>query len=275
MPVPEVTPLRIGECRGPDFATRRGGALRMARFPAGAALIGLPDGRWVLFDTGYGRAFFDATRALPERAYRWTTPVRLDPHESLPKALGGQPPSLVILSHLHADHVAGLFDLDPTPPVLLSGEALARLGAMSRVQALKAGCPRLLRDRLLALPARFFHDLPQVAPPPGFAGFGPVRDVTGQGDLLLVPLPGHGDDQHGLFLPRSSHGPLFLIADAAWSVEALRRDTPPPRWTLARLGDAAAYLATFAALRGLMRQRTEITLLPAHCPQALARKDKR
>lgn len=266
--MPELHPLRIGHCRGPEALARRGGRWRIATFPAGAALIRHWQGD-ILFDTGYGSAFWRATQQLPERLYRWTTPATLRPDERLPEQLHrlGAHPALVILSHLHADHVAGLFDL-PDTPVLTSRMAFAALEHGGRLATLKAGVPAPLRRRLRALSPRFVEDCPQVAPPAGLAGFGPIHDIMSDGQMLAVPLPGHGQGQFGLFLPTTPQGPQFLIADAAWSRGALRDDAPPPDATLNRLGDRAAYLQTFARLRQLMAERPDITLWPSHCEAA-------
>lgn len=273
--MPELLPLRIGHCRGPEALTRRGGRWRIATFPAGAGLIRHWQGD-VLFDSGYGAAFWRATRSLPERLYRWTTPATLRVDERLPEQLGrlNARPALVVLSHLHADHVSGLFDI-PEVPVLTSRAAFDALAQGGRIATLKSGMPDPLRRRLRALNPRFVEDCPQVAPPPGFAGFGPIHDVLNDGQMLAVPLPGHGAGQFGLFLPETPKGPQFLIADAAWSRAALRDDAPPPDATLKRLGDRAAYLQTFARLRRLMAERPEITLWPSHCAEAFpaARQD--
>lgn len=266
--MPEMIPLRIGHCRGPEALTRRGGRWRMATFPAGAALIRHWRGD-VLFDTGYGAAFWRATRGLPERAHRWTTPATLTPDERLPDQLRrlNAHASLVILSHLHSDHVAGLFDI-PHAPVLTSRAAFGALRRGGRLATLKAGIPEPLRRRLLDLRPRFVEDCPQVAPPPGLEGFGPVHDLLNDGELLAVPLPGHGQGQFGVYLPNTPRGPQFLIADAAYSRDALLQDAPPPDFTLKRLGDRDAYLKTFARLRTLMGARPDITLWPSHCEQA-------
>lgn len=271
--MPELLPLRIGHCRGPEALTRRGGRWRIATFPAGAGLIRHWQGD-VLFDSGYGAAFWRATRSLPERLYRWTTPATLRVDERLPEQLGrlNARPALVVLSHLHADHVSGLFDI-PEVPVLTSRAAFDALAQGGRIATLKSGMPDPLRRRLRALNPRFVEDCPQVAPPPGFAGFGPIHDVLNDGQMLAVPLPGHGAGQFGLFLPETPKGPQFLIADAAWSRAALRDDAPPPDATLKRLGDRAAYLQTFARLRRLMADRPDITLWPSHCDEAFPARD--
>ncbi|WP_226936889.1 MBL fold metallo-hydrolase [Pseudogemmobacter faecipullorum] len=270
--LPEMTALQIGHCKAPAFAARRDAGLRPIRFPAGAALIRRTALGSLLFDTGYGAAFFTATQSLPERFYRWTTPTRLLPAESLERQLSRLQawPDLVLLSHLHADHVCGLFDLARLPPVLTSREAWNALQQGGRLATLKAGCPELVRRRLLSLKPRFIEDYPTIPSPLSDWLSGPCYDLAGDGSLLALPLPGHGAGQFGLLLPQTTTGPQFLISDAAWSRAALRDQVPPPDAIIRRLGVPGDYSRTFRSLCALSRGRPDIGLWPSHCPEAFS-----
>ncbi len=156
-PVSEIvldfTSFHVGYCRGPLAMTQRGAPWRIARFPAGIAVLRHPQRGTILFDTGYGALFEQATKPFPERIYRWLTPVTFNPDDSLPKQLekyGFASPDLVFLSHLHADHVAGLFDLAKIPQLITSHAAIEKLQP-GRLATLKAGCPAMIRDKLQSL----------------------------------------------------------------------------------------------------------------------------
>ena len=73
----ELHILRAGACYHPAGMARKGAGLCPAEFPALVALILHPTEGAVLFDTGYDPAFFAATESVPERFYRWMTPVKL------------------------------------------------------------------------------------------------------------------------------------------------------------------------------------------------------
>ena len=269
---PHLTLLRVGHCRAPEAATAIGASWRFTSFPAGVAVIRHPRRGTILFDSGYGAAFRQATQPFPERIYRWLTPVHLSTHETLPKQLAARgigQPDLVVLSHLHADHVAGLFDLAQMPArVQTSSKAIDGLD-VGRISSLRTGCPAGLRDRLRRLPLERTEDSAQVDLNAfGLGAFGVGYDLLADGSMIAVPLPGHGVGQFGLYLPTLSNGPAFLVADAAWSVAALRQNTPPPVSTLRRLGHAESYLRTFAALRDLHLSQPELRLVPSHCPES-------
>lgn len=261
--------FRVGYCRAPAAMTAKSASLRIDSFPAGVALIHHPHRGSVLFDTGYGPSFFRATAGFPERFYRWLTPVCLPAAERLPVQLakrGIERPDLVILSHLHADHVAGLFDLPEVPWRVLSSLGAVEGLDRGRIASLKAGCPIGLRDPLRRKSMQLIENFPVMPLVSDELGpFDSGYDVLEDGSIIAVPLPGHGRGQFGLYLPRLEDGPAFLIADAAWSVQALDENRPPPRITLNRLGDAAQYLQTFAALRRLRKARPDLRLIPAHC----------
>ena len=263
--------LRVGDCVSPGMALRRDAAPVPRVVPALVAV--LDHGNEVsLFDTGYGRSWSRITRRLPEFAYRLAVPSRIPAGQQLDvslRRLGVGPVSRVIFSHLHADHVTGLFDLDPMPPCLASREALAKLariapgkGAAGRVAALFEALPVALARQLqgLVTDGRLteIEAAPTCALPPALAGFGPGHDLRGDGSMISVALPGHGNGQIGLWLPRSSRGPVLLAADAAFSGAALRDGVLPPAAILARLGDPVAYRRTFEALGRLASEGIEI-----------------
>lgn len=264
--------LRIGHCRAPAALTARGAGWWVESYPAGAALIRHPRLGNILFDTGYGASFFHATAAFPERLYRWLTPVHLREGEHLPRQLhkrGIKTPDMVILSHLHADHVAGLFDLPMQPSRVLASAAAVQALKLERLASLRAGCPLGLRNGLRRISMQFAEDFPAV--PLASHGLGPFKtgyDILNDGSAIVIPLPGHACGQIGLYLPHLEGGPAFLIADATWSIQALRENRPPPRLTLGRLGNAAEYLDTFNVLHKLQRLRPDLRLIPSHCPQS-------
>lgn len=88
----------IGYCTAPLATTEQGATWKKRRFPAGVALIRHPFAGNILFDTGYGASFWQATQPFPERIYRWLTPAFLPENEQLRHQLyrlGVEKPDLV------------------------------------------------------------------------------------------------------------------------------------------------------------------------------------
>src|SRR5205807_556113 len=80
-----------------------------------AALLRHPDHGWLLWDTGYAPRMLEVTRGLPFALYRAATPLHLRPELAALtqlERLGLREHDIrrVLISHFHADHIAGLRD---------------------------------------------------------------------------------------------------------------------------------------------------------------------
>jgi glyoxylase-like metal-dependent hydrolase (beta-lactamase superfamily II) len=258
--------LDTGHCLVSAHHVMRGAPRRPMACRALVALIGHPLHGWTLFDTGYAPRMLEATRRLPWRLYRLATPLRIRPEQSAVRQLAGlglAPADIrrVIISHFHADHVAGLRDF-PQVPVIASSEALASIAGLRGLAALRrAHLPALMPDDLAARAA----PLPAFAGPP-LPGLGPTHDLFGDGSLLLVRLPGHARGQIGA-LAQTEAGPLLLAADGAWTSQAIREQRPPARITNIFVDDARAVVATLAALGEFAAARPDVRIVPTHCPE--------
>ncbi|WP_288456037.1 MBL fold metallo-hydrolase [uncultured Sphingomonas sp.] len=268
-----VRAFRVGHCRHPQAMTIRGGRWAPVDFPALAFLIRHPDEGAILFDTGYDPAFLAATRPFPERLYRWATPPHLAPGEALADQLAAHGIAAddvrhLILSHFHADHMAGTHRF-PRATLHAARAGWAALHRGSRFTAVRGGMLRALAPPGMEARMRWFEDAPATALPDDAAPFADARDLLGDGSLLMVPLPGHCPGHWGLFV-REDAGWHFLVADAAWSSAAIRTDTPPPLLTARLLGDAAAGRATLHKLHLLHRRNPDVRLTPSHCAECAA-----
>jgi glyoxylase-like metal-dependent hydrolase (beta-lactamase superfamily II) len=110
----------------------------------------------------------------------------------------------------------------------------------------------------------WFEDLPAVALRGPFERFGSGYDLFGDGSLLLVALPGHAAGHYGLLF-EDDRGPVFLIADASWSSQAIRDFMPPPALVTGWLGDTRAYRDTLAKLKALGEEAPQVRMVPSHC----------
>ncbi|NNJ13604.1 MBL fold metallo-hydrolase [Chloroflexales bacterium ZM16-3] len=260
--------LDTGHCLVSAHHVMRGVGREPMACRALVALIGHPQHGWTLFDTGYAPRMLEATRRLPWRLYRLATPLRIRPEQAAVRQLaqiGLAPADIrrVIISHFHADHVAGLRDF-PDVPVIASAEAFVSIAGRRGLNALRrAHIPALMPDdmaaRAVALPAFTGPPLPHL---------GPTHDLFGDGSLLLVNLPGHARGQIGALLQTES-GPVLLAADGAWTSRAIREQRPPARLTYFFVDDARAVGRTLANLGAFAAARPDVRIVPCHCPEVV------
>ena len=236
----EIKLYSVGYCKQPEFMVKRGGSFSSIKFPALVAHIE-HDGKNLLFDTGYGTHFFEATSKFPEKIYALTTPVTLE--KSLVEMLDKKIDSIFI-SHFHADHIGGLKDF-PEAKLYCAKEAYdVAMGKKSRFTKTRMGIlPKLLphdfEERLT-----FIEDLPKVDLPESLAPF--TKGYLLEDKFYVIELDGHAEGQYGLVVDDT-----FFVSDAVWDIEAITKGIKPNILTHIIFKDAKIYYETIAKLTEL------------------------
>lgn len=259
--------LDTGYCVGWEHHVMRGGARRAVNFHSLVALLCHPQHGWLLWDTGYAPRMLDVTRHLPFSLYRLATPLHLDARLSVVEQLKRwklQPGDIghVIISHFHADHIAGLRDF-PDAGLIASQAAYDDVATRRGLRALgRAFIPDLLppdfSKRAMLLPEFMRSALPAL---------GATHDLFQDGSLVLVSLPGHARGQIGL-LAHTEHGRVLFAADGCWMRRAVYERRPPSRLTHLFVDDARAQRATIDHLHDFLQANLDVVLVPSHCPEA-------
>ncbi len=259
--------LDTGHCTALEKHLIRGGGRNTIVCHSLVALLGHPRHGWLLWDSGYAPRLWNATQRFPFRAYRWATPMHLRPElavvSQLPRfGLTAADVRRVVISHFHADHVAGLRDF-PRAELFASKAAYEDVAGRTGLRALsRAFVPVLLPEdferRAVLLPQFEGAALDE---------FGPTCDLFGDGSAVLVSLPGHARGQVGL-LAGTDRGPIFFVADSCWLSAAYRENRPPHWLTHLIIDDVRAMRATLAALHSYTHRHPEVAIVPSHCPEA-------
>lgn len=262
--------LDTGYCLAHESTMIQGGRRQLVACHALVALLHHPNHGWILWDTGYAPHLLTETARLPYRLYRWATPLRLDPALAVAAQLarfGLQPSSIstILISHFHADHVAGVRDF-PTARFVATQAAYDHFVARTGLAALRCGY-------LSALLPADFAERATLLPPftgPAIPYLGASYDLFGEGALRLVNLPGHARGQVGL-LAHTVHGDDFFVADGAWLSRAIREEQPPARATKLIVDDWRAVQRTLVNLHAFAQAHPTWRLIPTHCPEVFAR----
>lgn len=252
----KITVFEAGYCTHIGCMALKGAGFKICKFPSRAYLLEAGSGRW-LWDTGYSSWFEHYTRSGIFRIYRRMTPVYFDPAESLvqqlfAQGLTGGDISGIILSHFHADHVAGLRDF-PAVPCICSGEGWRQVRSLRGFSALRQAFVPGLIPPDFEVSLSFIENFESLPLPGGLAPFKRGYALPeSRGEIILVPLPGHAAGHIGAFV-LTDDGWTLLAADAAWSPVSYRELKGPSRLANLVMSEPVAYYRTLERLNQLWK----------------------
>lgn len=249
----ELSAFRVGHCMHPSCMVLKGSGLASRCFPSRAYLIETAHGL-VLWDTGYAERFREATSQGVYRLYSLITPVHFDARESLVAQLGAKGVQAsdihtLVLSHFHADHMAGLRDF-PRARVMAAASAWNSVRHLSGFAAVRQAFVPSLLPADIAQRLQFVECLAESALPAELAPFTHGRDLFGNGEVFLVELPGHADGQLGAFVQQPG-GWTLIASDAAWVAESYQQLRGPSELSFIVQHRRAAWYATLGKLHAL------------------------
>jgi len=242
----------------PERLVLKGGDWRRLRIPVRYGRFDHRIFGRCLIDTGYSPRVTTGRRSAP----LWLYSKILAP-ELTDRALPGADPAInvILLSHLHADHVSALRDY-PEARIFADGAALDHFLSKSWIGRTHKGCFReLLPDGLQEKVLRF-ETLPRQEAP---MGLGEAADIFGDGSVLAVPLPGHMRGHTG-FLFRNPVAPILYAADADWLARAILEDRSPSYPARLILDDPAEAARTATRIRNFVSLGGRLVL--CHDPEA-------
>jgi glyoxylase-like metal-dependent hydrolase (beta-lactamase superfamily II) len=262
--------LDTGYCVVAECDVLRGASRRKVECHALVGLLEHPTAGWMLWDAGYALRMFAATERWPYRLYRYATPLCLEPELSAlrqieRRGLRASDIGRIIISHFHADHIAGLLDF-PQAELVASAAGYSDAAPRSGFNALRRGCIPELLPADFTRRANFISEF--TGPP--LPALGPTHDLLGDGSLLLVELPGHARGQLGM-LAHTERGRVLLAADGAWFSESFRKKRLPGRMSYNIVDDAQAVGTTLEKLHAFALACPDVLIVPTHCPEVYAR----
>lgn len=264
--------FKVGCCCHPAAMAMKGASWRSCEFPALVGLFRHPTRGYILFDTGYDHAFFDATKKFPEILYRWVTPVKYISEESLISQLarmGVQPQDIayIFISHFHADHIAGLHHFN-NAQYIYARHGLNSMTHKSRFHRLIKGFLSQLLPEDIEKRGYCIEDGERVKLDDDLQPFVDGWDIFGDRSFIAISLPGHAANHMGLYVQNEN---VFMIGDACWSSQVLNDGPLPHSAAYFVMDNRKAYKKTIDRLRSLHANNDSLMIIPSHCSSAYAR----
>jgi glyoxylase-like metal-dependent hydrolase (beta-lactamase superfamily II) len=268
--------IQAGYCRHPEAMMVAGGSWKPISIPSSVAVIEHPTQGVILFDTGYTMRFYEETKNFPNKFYAMVTPAHIRPEDSALeqlKKLGVSERDVkhVILSHFHADHVAGVSDFPHADYIYMKSgyDAVKDLGALAAVKAgvLKGLLPKDFLKRSKAIEAEQFTE--GVT---GLVEFSRGFDIFGDQSIIAIPLPGHAPGHMGILVNAQER--FFLVADACWLGDTIKLKKMPHPMARILFSSKEKYVDTVERLHDLSVREKNLNIVPCHCTQTLEKMPK-
>ena len=221
----------------------------------------------VLFDTGQDRASVTDANYFPKGIIGWLygrlAKFAINPDETLTALLRRigydvADVKLVILSHLHQDHIGGLRELT-------NAEILVSRAEWQSLQQYDAVMQGLMRNHidLPNLKWRYIDfELPSTEQVDGFTL---SVDIFEDGSLVLLPTPGHTPGSMSLLVRREGKTPLLMVGDLTYDVELMKQERVPG------VGKKQGLRQATKAVNAVSDTYPDLVVLPAHDPGAADR----
>jgi glyoxylase-like metal-dependent hydrolase (beta-lactamase superfamily II) len=231
--------------------------------PINVYVVERPDGL-VLYDTGQNRAAATDPGYFPRSGltglvYRRLARFDIGPDQTLTARLAAIGYDIadvhtVVVSHLHSDHVGGLPELGHAEIVLDRQEW----------QTLNQPRPEgrgLLREHIDLPGLRWRLVTPEPTSHADLAPFTRAHDLFGDGNLVLLPTPGHTPGSLSMLVRQPGATPLLMVGDATFDVHLLKDGH------VSGLGERAQLRESTRALNMLWARHPDLAILPAHDPE--------
>jgi glyoxylase-like metal-dependent hydrolase (beta-lactamase superfamily II) len=256
-----------GHCFAKENDAIQGGKKQKIAFQALWGLIEHPEKGWILYDTGYTQRFFDATKRFPNKIYAMMTKVVINPENEVKAQLERHNISPldikhVIITHFHADHVAGMLDF-PEATFYTSQAAMDQVLKIPRAFAFSKGIlkdliPDNLENRTLIID--------NICSPIQDDVLGTKYDLFGDDSLMVVPLPGHAAGQIGVLL-ETEKKPYFLIADACWLKRSYEEMILPNPIVKLFFHSWSDFKHSLKIVHDYHKSNPETIIVPTHCSE--------
>jgi len=241
-----------------------GGPSEEVRIPIPFYVILHPQGV-VLFDSGLGEDFREQVHGWwAHRLFQLLLPYQFKKSDAAVQQLKrmGIPPEAVrvlVVSHMHLDHVGGLRDF-PNATVVVSRTEWES----ANVGRWRARLRGVMKEQLEGIEKRL--RLVDFQPGTAVGPFDASDDLFGDGSLILLPTPGHTPGHESLLVTLGSGKRVFLTGDAVWVRENYLRPAPKS-WFIRHFEENCDEAwETTLKIKEFSEKNPDVLIIPGHDP---------
>jgi N-acyl homoserine lactone hydrolase len=218
----------------------------------------------VLFDCGQDRRSVTDPGYFPKGLigflYGRLAKFEIGPDETLSRRLaslghGLDDVKLVVMSHLHQDHIGGLPELKEAN-IMVSQQEWDELGKpmpeMDGFLTRHIDIPDLRWQKIELEPTS----------DPSLAPFAASYDVFKDGSLVLLPTPGHTAGSVSMLIRESAMPPMLLVGDVTYDVNLMERERVPG------VGTRGQLIQSTRSINALKQRHPDLLILACHDPAA-------
>ena len=260
-----------GFCVAKENESIRGGRKLKIKFHALWGLIEHPDHGYILYDTGYTQRFHEETNSFPNKIYGKITKVEIKANEEVAKQLlanGISPDEIkhVIITHFHADHVAGMRDFKNASFYTSKKAYEYTMKLPNSIAFSKGVLKKLLPDdisnRMIFIDEKITQKEDAI--------LGKEYDLFGDNSMLVYELPGHAAGQIGLLLETNKQR-YFLIADACWLSRSYKEYVLPNPIVRLFFHSWKDFKSSLNKVHKYHIANPKVLIVPSHCSETTNR----
>lgn len=257
-----------GFCYAKESHAIKGGAPKAIKFQALFGLIEHPEKGWILYDTAYTTRFHEVTKNYPNKIYAQLTKVVIEPENEVKSQLrhfGIEADDIkhIIITHFHADHVAGLKDFK-NATIYCSRVAFSQLKSISNFWAFSKGILKTLIPDDFDSRVQLIEEMAEKKPD---SLFNRKYDLFGDDSIYLYELPGHAAGQIGVRVETEKQN-YFLIADACWLKISYKELLLPPPIVKLFFDSWKDFKESLQKVHNFHLQHPEVVIVPTHCSES-------
>lgn len=260
-----------GYCEANNCIVDKSWSIRKRKFYAVWALFDFPGIGYVMFDTGYNELFQKATKQFPERFYRWFTPVGINSKQTAKAILAKRNIQVedikyIIISHFHADHIAGLNDF-PQAQFICSKTAFEQVEKISGIKAVSKGILHKLLPHDFEERLHFIEDFADktIVNDCGMTEF----KLFGNNCCSFILLPGHASGMLG-FIYKKETKLVIYATDASWNYATYSKSVLPLKIVKLFFDSWEDYIETQKKIKLFENKNEHAAILFTHCNNTLA-----